>query len=129
MKMSEILTKHIPAAPKRAPTLGDYLALARFDHITKHVFILPGIILAYALRHPNLDHAAFSIADGLLSAVLIASSNYVINEWLDREFDAFHPSKSKRTAVNASLSAPIVYAEYVLFAGAGLLVAAKVGLL
>src|SRR3546814_7224657 len=80
----------------------DYLAIARFDHTTKHVFTIPGIILAYALR-PSLQPAATSIIVGFGSAVAIASANYVINEWLDREFDAFPPQKSARTAVNRSL--------------------------
>ncbi len=113
-------------APLRA-TLNEYLAIARFDHASKHVFVLPGIILAYTLLQPPLDHAVAAIVLGFISAIAIASANYVINEWLDREFDAFHPTKYKRTAVRLSLSPHLVYLEYAVFAVTGLLLAATVG--
>src|SRR3546814_18482730 len=58
---------------------------------------------------------------------LFRSANYVINEWLDREFDAFHPQKSARTAVNRSLSSFVVYTEYLLLAVIGLFLASRLG--
>ena len=40
----------------------------------------------------NKNHK-INIFLGILSICLLASSNYVINEWLDAEFDKFHPEK------------------------------------
>src|SRR3546814_17003041 len=89
-----------PPRSTRTDTLFPYTTLFRS---TKHVFIIPGIILAYALR-PSLQPAATSIIVGFGSAVAIASANYVINEWLDREFDAFHPQKSARDRKSTRLN-------------------------
>ncbi|MDW9830270.1 hypothetical protein GOB24_22065 [Sinorhizobium meliloti] len=111
----------------RQGSLRSYLALARLDHATKHVFIIPGLILAYALREPPLANAALSIVIGFASATAVASANYVINEWLDREFDAHHPSKRARIAVRLSLSPLLVYAEYSILAIVGLLLAWQLG--
>lgn len=105
----------------------DYLSLARFDHATKHVFVLPGLILACALLPVDLSTLVVNIPVGLLSAVCIASANYVINEWLDREHDAAHPTKSKRRAVIVELKPSIVYCEYLLLSVAGLLLAHLIG--
>ena len=62
---------------------------------------------------------------GAIVAVLIASANYVINEWLDREFDAHHPTKSKRTAVHTVLDGTVVWSLWTCLAGGGLLIAAS----
>lgn len=104
----------------------DYLRIARLEHMTKHVFILPGIMLAYLLRAGDLDHSVASLATaaviGLVSAILVASANYTINEWLDREFDKFHPKKSQRAAVQREMSPNIVFLQYIClaFTGVGL---------
>src|SRR5450755_827674 len=99
-----------PTAVKPAGTLSDYLALARFDHSTKHIFIVPGIVLAYLLRGGPPHFPIVQVILGLITAICIASANYVINEYLDRDFDKYHPTKSKRRAVETALRGNFVKA-------------------
>ncbi len=108
------------AGPERRATVSDYIAIMRLDHVTKHVFVVPGIILALLLRGSQVTLTVWPFVAGAVAAVAIASANYVINEWLDRDFDALHPTKSARTAVQAKLEGPVIWIQWAVLVAIGL---------
>ena len=115
-----LMDKSTGSAVKPQGNVLAYLAIARLDHSTKHIFIIPGIMLADLLRGIHVDSLGISIGLGLITAICVASANYVINEWFDRDFDKFHPTKSQRSAVQKRLRGNIILLEWLAFLSLGL---------
>jgi len=102
------------------PPLRGYLRIARFDHWIKNLLVLPGAAFAVLFTGEWPDALVVPLVGALLSTGLVASANYVVNEWLDAETDRFHPAKRDRPAVQGGLSAPLVALEYAVLLVAGL---------
>jgi decaprenyl-phosphate phosphoribosyltransferase len=106
-----------------------HIAIARIDHWTKNVFILPGLLIPIAAE-PGLLTAAFvpRFLIGLLAVCLIASSNYVINEVLDAPFDRLHPTKHTRPVAAGLVNIPLAYAEWIALMMVGLALSATISI-
>src|SRR5579859_2602140 len=120
MDMDAVRRSERKIAQRKLATLTDYLALARLDHATKQIFLVPGVVLAYLLRGNGIKHLGIEVALGLLTSVSIASANYVINEYLDRDFDRYHPTKSQRRAVQCEVRRVAILSEWAAFLAVGL---------
>src|SRR6266568_2972540 len=104
--------------------LAAHIRIARLDHSIKQAFILPGILLAMAIAGRPMDlRLAGTLFIGLLSATLISSSNYVLNEMLDAPFDRMHPIKHHRPAAQGLVHFGWGYAQWILLMVAGLALA------
>ena len=111
-------------ATKTKATLRDYVRIARPDHWIKNLFILPGFFLAVVLLKRQATIAIdIRVVLAFISTSLVASANYVINEWLDAKFDKYHPVKKNRPVVVADLKVGFVYLEYALLAVLGMALA------
>ena len=103
--------------------------MMRLDHSIKQLFVAPGIVLAVSIAGEHLSAAVWlRILIGLVSATLIASSNYVLNELLDAPFDRLHPTKKSRPAASGVAHHGLGYLQWILLMLAGMTLAAPLGL-
>ena len=107
-----------PATHAAQPSarFADYVAIARPDHWIKHVLIVPGVAFAMIMSAAGpIDYATLAerLVACLFVAMALSSANYTINEWLDAPFDAMHPTKRARPAVQTTMSAGVVFAQYI----------------
>ena len=115
-------------APATGASWRDYIAIARPDHWTKNLFMLPGLFLGMLVSHKSVAQIWWPLLIGFAATCLISSANYTINEWLDRAFDRFHPKKRSRPSVSGKIKAAGVYTEYVILSVAGLALAGSLNL-
>ena len=99
--------------------LKDYIRIARPDHWIKQLFILPGVVFALFLVKGSSSSVWVNVLLAFVSTSFIASANYVINEWLDAQFDKFHPTKKNRPVVSGNVKLVGVLVEYALLTAAG----------
>lgn len=98
-----------------------YVAIARPDHWFKNVFVLPGVAVAMAVGAEFSVATVVLLLSALLATGLIASANYTINEYLDAEFDRFHPVKSRRPSVLGRVDPGLVFLQWAVLSALGLL--------
>jgi 4-hydroxybenzoate polyprenyltransferase len=112
-------------------TLRAHLNLLRLDHWVKHIFVVPGIVIAISITATTLDKAlVLRTLLGLAAVIAAASSNYVLNELLDAPFDRQHPTKHTRPAACRSVNVPLAYVQWLVCAAIGFALAlVKVSLL
>ena len=100
-----------PTQVHRATWLS-YLLLTRPDHWIKNIFMLPGAAFGLLMVPHAVPNIWGRLVLGVVCACLASAANYVVNEWLDRSFDRFHPSKKHRMSVLHQLRGEIVWVEY-----------------
>ena len=65
---------------------------------------------------------------GFLSVSLIASANYVINEYLDAKFDKYHPVKKNRSLVSTDINPKIIFLMWAALSLFGLIIGISVNI-
>lgn len=108
-------------------SLRPYLQIARVDHWFKNAFMLLGVLLAFFYQ-PELFRleAAFRLVAAFFVTCLIASSNYVLNEFLDAPHDRLHPTKRFRPAAKGEVVGWIALLQWGCLGFAGIVAAFRI---
>lgn len=122
-------TPQFALSPVVRPTLMGHVQIARVDHWVKNVFILPGIIVPFAMDPQGLpDGLMWRMFMGGIATCLVTSSNYVINEVMDAPFDLQHPLKRFRPVPMGRVSIPLAYVQWIVLFILGLIAGLAVSL-
>ena len=82
--------------------------------------IFPGIIIAlFFIGFKNVNFIKIIFA--FFATCIISSANYILNEYLDKDYDKFHPEKKHRPLVENDVSSKYIIIEYIIFSVVGLI--------
>ena len=101
--------------------MNKYFSIARIDHWPKNIMMIPGALLGILVDELPLSEQTLFFLMAFFGTCLVASANYTINEFLDKDFDRHHPGKKTRALVDQDISAKAIALQYSILAGAGLL--------
>ena len=74
-----------------------FFELIRVDYWPKNIMVIPGFIIFVLLSGEINNYSLINplnIIFSIVSILLVCSSNYVLNEILDRNYDKHHPEKN-----------------------------------
>ena len=98
-----------------------YIKITRIDHNIKNIAVLPGIFFAIVILKKEIFFSNIPfIFFGICIVCLATSSNYVINEYLDKEDDSKHPYKKKRALISTYVNPKIIFFEYLILMSASI---------
>ena len=83
-----------------------FFELIRVDYWPKNIMVIPGFIIFVLLSGEINNYSLINplnIFFSIVCILLVCSSNYVLNEILDRNYDKHHPEKKHRPMVLGDL--------------------------
>ena len=89
----------------------NFLSPLRLDHWIKNLVIVLGFIFGAFYKDLNFNDLNFLFL-GFFILCISASSNYLINEYCDKDFDRNHPVKKWRYFVKNDESLELVLIKY-----------------
>ena len=93
----------------------DFFKLIRVDYWPKNIMVIPGFLI-FVLLSGEIDNYLLTnplnIIISITSILLVCSSNYILNEILDRDYDKHHPEKKNRPMVSGRFTLRFAYFTY-----------------
>jgi 4-hydroxybenzoate polyprenyltransferase len=113
---------------RAAGSFRDYISIARPDHWFKHVFAIPGVVIALGtVPTPPTSELLLRVGLATIALCLLASSYYTMNELLDAPFDRLHPTKHTRPVPSGRIDPRLGWGQWLLLFALAMAASAPLG--